>query len=49
MLKQAYLTTKLQAGELGKLGELREVQALILNWYQEESQKIVLQSRVSFV
>ena len=49
MLRQAYLTTKLQAGELGKLGELREVKALILCWYQEESQKVVLQSRVDDV
>ena len=37
------------AGRLGRLGELREVQALILMWYQEESQKVILQSRVDDV
>ena len=49
MMRQAYLTSKLQAGELDRLGELREVQKLILIWYQEESQKVVLQSRVNDV
>ena len=49
LLQQAYLTRKMQAGELGRLGELKEVQALIQNWYQEESRKVVLQSRVDDV
>ena len=49
LLQQAYLTKKLQAGELGRLGELKEVQALVQSWYQEESRKVVLQSRVDDV
>jgi hypothetical protein len=46
LLQQAYLTTKLQAGEVGRLGELRVVQENVKLWYGEESRKIVVQSRV---
>ena len=49
LLKQVYYTKKLQAGEVNKLGQLREIQAEILEWYEEESRKIVIQSRVEDV
>ena len=46
LLRQSYLTTKIQQGVQGKLGELRFVQEEIQQWYEAESKKIVLQSRV---
>ena len=49
LLHQVYLTSKLQAGEGNRLGELREVQEKIKLWYQEESRKIVIQARVDDV
>ena len=49
LLNQVYLTNKLQGGEVGRLGELREVQEKIKMWYQEESMKVVTQSRVDDV
>ena len=49
LLSQVYLTNKLQAGEEGRLGDLREIQEKIKIWYQDESKKIVVQSRVDDV
>ena len=47
--RQSYLVGKVQMGEQGRLGELRDVQNQIKEWYEEESQKIVLQSKVDDV
>ena len=49
LLRQVYVTNKLQTGEVGRLGELREVQENIKLWYEEESKKIIIQSRVDDV
>ena len=46
LLRQAYLTRQIQLGQLRKLGELRSVQNDIQHWYESESEKIILQSRV---
>ena len=46
LIRQAYLTRKLQHGLTNKLGELKEVHLLIEAWYQKESQKVQFQSRV---
>ena len=45
LLRQAYLTRRIQLGQFGKLGELRTVQQSIQLWYEKESEKIILQSR----
>ena len=49
LLRQAYLTRLLQHGQLNKLGELRAVQQDIMLWYDAESKKIILQSKVDDV
>ena len=49
LLKQSYFTRKMQEGNLEILGQLKEVQVSIMEWYEEESSKIVLQSRVEDV
>ena len=49
LLRQAYLTRLLQFGHLNKLGELRAVQQEIMLWYEKESKKIILQSKVDDV
>ena len=49
LLRQAYLTRSLQLGQLEKLGEFRSVQLAIEQWYERESEKIILQSRVDDV
>ena len=46
LLRQAYLTRLLQLGQLNKLGELKAVQQDIMLWYDRESKKIILQSKV---
>ena len=46
MVKQAYYTMKVQGGMNNVLGQLRTVQKEIMDWYEEESRKIVIQSRV---
>ena len=43
--KQSYFVQKIQQGEFGLLKSLKEVQSSIQTWYQEECQKILLQSR----
>ena len=49
LLKQSYFTKKLQEGKLTMLGQLRDVQTKINEWYEEESKKIVIQARVDDV
>ena len=46
LIRQAYLTKKLQHGIRNKLGELKEVHLLIEAWYQQESEKVQYQSKV---
>ena len=46
MLRQVYYSKKVQEGELGMLGQLRSVQREINDWYENESQKILVQSRL---
>ena len=46
LLRQAYLTRKLQNGNLYKLPELKGVQLLISLWYDKECEKVKHQSRV---
>ena len=43
--KQSYFVKKIQQGEFGLLKSLKEVQLSIQTWYQEDCQKILLQSR----
>jgi exonuclease III len=45
-VRQAYLTKKLQSGELARLSELREVNLRMEAWYNVESSKIALQSQI---
>ena len=45
LLRQSYLVSKLQAGNLSKLAELKQVQAEIQLWHEKECEKIKLQSR----
>ena len=45
LLRQAYLARKLQRGDFSCYAELRCVQVEIDEWYQNESQKVLLQSR----
>ena len=47
LIRQAYLTKKLQIGLVQKLGELKEVHLLIDMWYKKESEKVQHQSRVA--
>jgi hypothetical protein len=49
LLKQSYFTKKLQEGQVNMLGQLKEIQASIMKWYEEESKKIIIQSRVEDV
>ena len=49
LLKQGYFTTELQAGNMDRLVQLRQVQSEIQLWYENESRKVVLQSRVEDV
>jgi len=46
MLQQSFLTSKLQAGEYGKLDLLPQTQVQIENWFATEVDKVKLQSRV---
>ena len=49
LLKQSFFTKELQAGCLERMSPLKEVQRDIQEWYQTESRKVVLQSRVEDV
>ena len=46
LLRQSYLTRKLQSGRTDKLTELKAVHLLITNWYDRECEKVKHQSRV---
>ena len=46
LIRQAYLTRKLQQGFTNKLVELKEVHLLMEAWYQQESAKVQYQSRL---
>ena len=46
LIRQAYLTRKLQLGMNHMMGELKEVHLLVEAWYQKESEKVQHQSRV---
>ena len=45
LVRQAYLTKKMQAGLTNRLTELKQVHLLIEAWYDQECAKIALQSR----
>ena len=49
LLKQGFFTKELQAGKQEFLLQLRQVQSEIQGWYENESRKVVLQSRVEDV
>ena len=49
LLKQGYFTKELQAGNTDCFVQLRQVQSDIQKWYENESRKVVLQSRVEDV
>ena len=49
MLQQSYLARKLQSGEIRRLGELRDTQKQIQDWYQKEGEKLVLKARTDEV
>ena len=49
MLKQGFFNREVQAGNLDSLVHLKQVQADIREWYEQESRKVVLQSRVDDV
>ena len=46
MLRQCYLTRKIQLGMTSQLSELKTIHIQIEQWYQKESEKIQHQSRV---
>ena len=46
LLRQSYLTKKLQQGHLDRLAELKAVQLMITTWYDQECEKVKHQSRV---
>ena len=48
-MKQIYFTKELQSGNKEMLGKLKEVKAEICEWYDLESKKIILQSRVEVI
>ena len=45
LLRQLYLTRKLQQGQTFRLGELKTVHLLIERWYNRECEKVQKQSR----
>ena len=49
LMKQSFFTRELQAGNLERLWQLRQVQSDLQNWYENESRKVVLQARVEDV
>jgi hypothetical protein len=46
VVRQAYLTKKVTEGNLDKLTDLKEVHLRMQTWYEEESKKISLQSKI---
>ena len=49
LLRQSYLARKLMEGKFSQYTELRCVQVDIEEWYQRESEKVLLQSRTDEV
>ena len=49
LFKQSFYTKELQAGNIENFAKLRQVQSEIATWYENESRKIILQSRVDDV
>ena len=45
MLRQSYLTAKIQKGDFSRLSELKEVQLEIQAWHDSECEKITIQAR----
>ena len=45
LIRQAYLTRKIQSGLTNKLTELKNVQFQIEKWYEQECAKIAIQSK----
>ena len=48
-MKQSYYTRELQAVKVDRLGVLNDIKARIGEWYERESNKVILQSRVEDV
>ena len=46
LIRQAYLTKRVQQGLKNSLGELLHVHSLIDQWYVKESQKVQMQSKI---
>ena len=49
LLRQSYLSRKLQQGNLNYLAQLLLVQSEINNWYEAESERVKVQSRIEEV
>lgn len=49
MLLRSYLAMKLQCGERHQLEERKDVQKMILDWYQTIEEKLLLQARTDEV
>ena len=49
LLKQSFFTKELQAGDLARLGQLRDIKVRIMEWYENESKKVMMQTRVDDV
>ena len=46
LLLQSFYTKELQNGDTSYIADLRKVQAKIEEWYENESQRIIIQSKV---
>ena len=49
LVRQAYLTSKVQKGLLWRLSDLKHVHLLVEQWYDEECSNIALQSRTDYI
>ena len=49
LLQQSFLTKEIQGGQLHLLPDLKDVQSRIVEWYENDSQRVVLQARVDDV
>ena len=45
LIRQAYLVSKIQGGDLNKLGELKQIQIEVQQWYERDCHKIKLQAK----
>ena len=46
LLRQGYLTKKIQNGKIDKLAELKAIHLLVTQWYDKSCEKVKHQSRV---